>query len=238
MDNNQMQQIAKTRQLKMALNNELKAAQLQLLNADKKLNSLYESIKIYILFCLAPLILILLLLGGMWISQSTALLDQMIGNLVTGLLGLLLTIYCIMALPYALYKLIETCILLKINQNDEINYAWTKPKERPFSSYFHKTGSQENTSTYKLEQKKLHWVINQYLLQLETLENLEKDFQAGFYINQPEQFDIDISKIVFYEPIPPSTPYSETQNKAKRITICIIIGLILLVIALIKIILF
>ncbi len=206
--------------MRAKLNYEIEAAERQLASVSKRLVGLKHDLYIYIGFILLPLVL-LGILSGLG-ALSGILLEPFINIMYTIMLFLF-----IFGLPFNIYHLIKTCMLIRINRENPDVLVALPPKEGTY-----KNGKIPAESNYQTEYQKLIAVLTKYYLHVEKLDKLEKEIHAKDCTMTMYELKLEFMKMTFYEDIRPADIFSSTMaGNAKKITWIIFIVMIAVIIA-------
>ena len=228
LDSTQIAELVKDRLLyecetmRAKINYEIEAAERQLASVTKRLVSLKHDLYIYLAFIFVPLVVLGLLAG--LIALSGILLEPFLQTFFS-----LLLILFIMGLPFNIYHIIKTCLLIHVNKEAPEKMGCLPPEEGTY-----KDGKIPIEPNYQTEYQKLIAVLTKYYLHPEKLEQLEKQIHEKNCILTMYELKLEFMKMTFYEDIRPTDIFSSTMvKKARAITGIIFIILIIIIIGVI-----
>ena len=181
----------------------IQSTELQLVNVNKRLKRLWCDLAYDIGMIVLPVLFLWL-----W-PQSKGV--GVISSIVTNVLRTLVVYACIFLWPFIIYSMIKTSVFLYRNrENTQVCEPTVKGgKSRvseaglPVRTYRH--DYQKTETTYRVEQKKLLYMLNRYYWYKTELEELGKKLtDEDLPSITPEEFRTRMEKLVFYEEVKPA----------------------------------
>lgn len=191
----------------------IKEIEHQLASAKKRLKGLQQDFIVYVVFIVVPLVLYMTLDWMIQLFSPDARSQHAILYLfLTGLSLIILCIYVIF-LPFNIYHLIRTIILLK--QNKESSSHEFAPPPLAGSTPHNSLPNQEEP-TYRSEYNKLIFVLTRYYLNQDIMDDLLKKINSVPCTITLLELKIELSNLPFYEDIRPANSYPKAAEKQAR----------------------
>ncbi|MDE7269628.1 MAG: hypothetical protein K2N81_04050, partial [Acetatifactor sp.] len=136
-----------------------------------------------------------------------------------------LVVFCVylMALPFVLYHLGRTVYLLKLNREDEADYA------EPIRLGELHDKKPEREPSYRMEQKKLICILTRYYLSRDTLSQIRRQItESDSCTMTSAELYGQLSRISFYEEVCPAQAFGTEKSNPMifLMIISLVIGLL------------
>lgn len=202
---------AKDAQLDFAI----RQAEHQLANVNQKLKSLQHDLVFYLGMLILPG-LVCVLCSKMYLIAALSLLLPFLV-----LFHMLLQCVWILSMPFVLYHLGKTVQLLKINREDGEEYS-EPPRVGTLRS-----SQPDREPTYRIEQKKLIYILSRYYLNQDALKQLRRRItESDSHQMTMAELKYQLGNLPFYEEIRPADPFAKGRPPYAFLTLCsFLIGL-------------
>ena len=175
------------------LNFAIKEAELQLSSVNKRLRTLWHDLAAYTGMIFIPWLLLQLLL----LIPDNA--TSFISFILRSTHGILMMLYSF-ALPILVYYLMKSVLMLILNSENRANSEFSAPM--PQGS---RHGAKlEHEHTYRVEQKKLVYVLSRYYLNRDALDELHKELDSEDCTITLAELTAKLKQYPLYEEIRPA----------------------------------
>lgn len=202
-----------------SLDFEIGKVESQLRSLEKRLRMLRLDVIVCVLLVAIPYFLILLVEFLHRISYSPNL--PLPGLILEMVYTILIMVY-IITLPFSMYQLIKSGLLLFYNTQDDD--SWQKPHLR--SDFLHRNTSREDS--YNTEINKLNWVLAKYYVYRDEMDRMKEQMEKGIFQLTYEETRDKLNKMEYYEEIKPASPFVGGQVKKARIITVALLSVIFL----------